>query len=70
MPQMSGLQLQQLSRLGPVVTIPVIAEEGIVSLSDQLSLCAIMNSFCYDFIVRTRMTGINLNKFILRNGSS
>ena len=45
--------------------VPVIAEEGIVSLSDQLSLCAIMNSFCYDFIVRTRMTGINLNKFIL-----
>ena len=45
--------------------VPVLAEAGVVSISQQLSLCAAMNSFAYDYIARTRITGINLNKFIL-----
>lgn len=45
--------------------VPVLAESGVVPVSQQLVLCALMNSFAYDYIARTRITGINLNKFIL-----
>lgn len=45
--------------------LPILAEEGQVSIQRQLALCCILNSFVYDFVVRNRMTGINLNKFIL-----
>ena len=45
--------------------VPFLAEEGQVSVEKQLALCCVLNSFVYDFVVRNRMTGINLNKFIL-----
>jgi hypothetical protein len=45
--------------------LPILAEEGHVSIERQLALCCVLNSFAYDFVVRNRMTGINLNKFIL-----
>jgi hypothetical protein len=45
--------------------VPLIAEEGQVSVARQLALCCVMNSFAYDFVVRNRITGINLNKFII-----
>ena len=45
--------------------LPLIAEEEEVPLAQQLALCCILNSFTYDFVVRNRITGINLNKFIL-----
>lgn len=45
--------------------VPLLAEHEQVPISNQLSLCCVLNSFTYDFIVRNRMTGINLNKFIL-----
>lgn len=45
--------------------IPLIAEEGDVPVIQQLALCCVLNSFAYDFVVRNRITGINLNKFIL-----
>jgi hypothetical protein len=45
--------------------VPLLAEEGQVSVAHQLALCCVLNSFAYDFIVRNRITGINLNKFIL-----
>ncbi len=45
--------------------VPVIAEDGEMPVWEQLGLCAVMNSFVYDYVVRQRMTGINLNKFIL-----
>ena len=45
--------------------VPLLAEQGQVSIAHQLALCCVLNSFAYDFVVRNRMTGINLNKFIL-----
>jgi hypothetical protein len=45
--------------------VPLLAEEGHVSVAHQLALCCVLNSLAYDFIVRNRITGINLNKFIL-----
>jgi hypothetical protein len=45
--------------------VPLLAEEGQVSVKLQLALCCVLNSFAYDFVVRNRITGINLNKFIL-----
>jgi hypothetical protein len=45
--------------------VPLIAEEGQVSIARQLALCCVLNSFSYDFVVRNRITGINLNKFII-----
>lgn len=45
--------------------VPLLAEQGQVSVAHQLALCCVLNSFAYDFVVRNRMTGINLNKFIL-----
>jgi hypothetical protein len=45
--------------------LPILAEEGLVPIERQLALCCVLNSFAYDFVVRNRMTGINLNKFIL-----
>ena len=36
-----------------------------MSVAHQLALCCVLNSFAYDFIVRNRITGMNLNKFIL-----
>ena len=45
--------------------VPLLAEEGQVSVAYQLALCCVLNSFAYDFVVRNRITGINLNKFIL-----
>jgi hypothetical protein len=45
--------------------VPLLAEQGQVSVAHQLGLCCVLNSFLYDFIARNRMTGINLNKFIL-----
>jgi hypothetical protein len=45
--------------------VPLLAEEGQVSVAHQLTLCCVLNSLAYDFVVRNRITGINLNKFIL-----
>ena len=45
--------------------VPLLAEEGQMSVAYQLALCCVLNSFAYDFVVRNRITGINLNKFIL-----
>jgi hypothetical protein len=45
--------------------VPLLAEEGLVPVAHQLALCCALNSFAYDFVVRNRITGINLNKFIL-----
>ena len=45
--------------------VPLLAEEGQVSVAHQLAVCCVLNSFAYDFVVRNRITGINLNKFIL-----
>jgi hypothetical protein len=45
--------------------VPVLGEEGHMKVVHQLALCCILNSFSYDFIVRNRITGMNLNKFIL-----
>jgi hypothetical protein len=45
--------------------LPLLAEEEQVSVTHQLALCCVLNSFAYDFVVRNRITGINLNKFIL-----
>jgi hypothetical protein len=45
--------------------VPLLAEEGQMSVAHQLALCCVLNSFAYDFIVRKRITGMNLNKFIL-----
>jgi hypothetical protein len=45
--------------------VPLLAEQGQVPVAQQLALCCVLNSFAYDFVVRNRMTGINLNKFII-----
>jgi hypothetical protein len=45
--------------------VPLLAEEGQMSVARQLALCCVLNSFAYDFVVRNRITGINLNKFIV-----
>jgi len=45
--------------------VPLLAEEAQVPVAHQLALCCVLNSFAYDFVVRNRITGMNLNKFIL-----
>jgi hypothetical protein len=45
--------------------LPLLAEEGQMSVARQLGLCCVLNSFAYDFVVRNRITGLNLNKFIV-----
>ena len=45
--------------------VPLLAEEFKMSVAKQLALCCVLNSFAYDFVVRNRITGMNLNKFIL-----
>jgi hypothetical protein len=45
--------------------VPLLAEEHQVAIANQLSLLCVLNSFAYDFIVRNRITGMNLNKFIV-----
>jgi hypothetical protein len=45
--------------------VPLLAEEAQMPVAHQLALCCVMNSFAYDFVVRNRITGMNLNKFIL-----
>jgi hypothetical protein len=45
--------------------VPYIYDENEVGITRALALCAIMNSFVYDLVVRTRMTDINLTKSIL-----
>ena len=45
--------------------VPLLAEHGQMLIAHQLALSCILNSFAYDFVVRNRITGINLNKFIL-----
>jgi hypothetical protein len=45
--------------------VPLLAEEGQLSLARQLALGCVLNSFAYDFVVRNRITGLNLNKFIV-----
>ena len=45
--------------------VPLLYEENCVPLSKALSLCGVLNSFVYNYAVRIRLTGINLNKFIV-----
>ncbi len=45
--------------------VPYLYEEGTAPVQKVLSLCAVLNSYACDFVVRTRLTGINLNKFIV-----
>ena len=45
--------------------VPLLAEEGQMPVAQQLAMCCVLNSFAYDFVVRCRSTGMNLNKFIL-----
>ncbi len=45
--------------------VPLLAEEGQLSVARQLALGCVLNSFAYDFVVRNRITGLNLNKFIV-----
>ena len=45
--------------------VPILGEEGEVPLQSQLALCASLNSFAFDFAARMRITGMNLNKFIV-----
>jgi hypothetical protein len=45
--------------------VPLLAEEGQMSVARQLALGCVLNSFAYDFVVRNRITGVNLNKFIV-----
>jgi hypothetical protein len=45
--------------------VPLLAEEGQMSVARQLALGCLLNSFAYDFVVRNRITGVNLNKFIV-----
>ena len=45
--------------------VPVLVEEDELDLVNTLKLFAVLSSFTFDYVCRTRMVGVNLNKFIL-----
>ena len=45
--------------------VPILCQDEQMPVHHKLLLCAVLNSFVYDYVVRMRLTGFNLNKFIV-----
>ena len=44
--------------------VPFLYEQN-EPIATKLALCSVLNSYVFNFIIRSRLTGINLNKFIV-----